>query len=220
MYQSVWRKDIDVLHLFPHWNWNEGDVVDVWTYYNNADCVELFVNGVSAGMRRKVSYEEIETGKIPSTKMLDMSTEYHCCWRIPYSPGEIRAVSYKDGKVVAEKVVRTAGVPASLRLTVDRSEIMADGYEMAFVSVEVLDKDGNICPYADNDIKFNVKGPGKIAGVDNGSPITLERFKADHRKAFHGKCLVIVQNTGKTGTVHVEAVSDNLKGQCKFNVVD
>ena len=219
MYQSVWRKDIDVLHVFPHWNWNEGDIVDVWTYYNNADCVELFVNGVSAGMRRKVSYDEVETGKIPSIPMLDMSTEYHCCWRIPYSPGEIRAVSYKDGNIVAEKTIRTAGAPTSLKLTVDRTEIMADGYEMAFISVEVLDKDGNICPYADNDIKFNVKGPGKIAGVDNGSPITLERFKADHRKAFHGKCLVIVQNIGKAGTVHVEAISDGLEGQCEFSVI-
>lgn len=220
MYQSVWRKDIDVLHVFPHWNWNEGDIVDVWTYYNNADCVELFVNGVSAGMRRKISYAEVETGTIPSTPMLDMSTEYHCCWRIPYSPGEIRAVSYKDGNIVAEKTIRTAGAPASLKLTVDRTEIMADGYEMAFVSVEVLDKDGNLCPYADNDVKFNVKGPGKIAGVDNGSPITLERFKADHRKAFHGKCLVIVQNIGKAGTVHVEASSDGLEGQCEFSVIN
>ena len=220
MYQSVWRKDIDVLHVFPHWNWNEGDIVDVWTYYNNADCVELFVNGVSAGKRRKISYAEVETGKIPSTPMLDMSTEYHCCWRIPYSPGEIRAVSYKDGNIVAEKTIRTAGAPASLKLTVDRTEIMADGYEMAFVSVEVLDKDGNLCPYADNDVKFNVKGPGKIAGVDNGSPITLERFKADHRKAFHGKCLVIVQNIGKAGTVHVEASSDGLEGQCEFSVIN
>ena len=99
-----------------------------------------------------------------------------------------------------------------------KNEILADGYEMAFVSVEVVDKDDNLCPYADNDIKFSVKGAGKIAGVDNGSPITLERFKADHRKAFYGKCLVIIQNTGKPGKIQVEAKSSELSGKCEISL--
>lgn len=188
MYQSVWRKDIDVLHVFPHWNWNEGDVVDIRAYYNNADCVELFLNGESLGRKSK-------TGS------------YHCTWSVPFTPGELRAVSYKDGEVVLEKTVRTAGAPAALRLSADRAEIAADSYDMAFVTVEVVDQDGNLCPWVDDDIVFSVGGAAEIVGVDNGSPISLERFKADHRRAFYGKCLVMLRNTGRPGRISVSATS-------------
>lgn len=215
MYQSVWRKDIDVLHLLPHWNWKEGDTVDVWVYYNNFDCVELFVNGKSCGTRKKISYEDIESGKLPAENIFDMSTEYHCCWRVPFEAGELTVAAYRSGERVAEKTIHTAGTPSSLDLCADRDEIAADRSEMAFVSVEVLDKDGNLCPLADDDIKFTVSGPGEIAGVDNGSPITLERFKSDHRKAFYGKCLVIVRSTGKPGRimVHAESRDGSLAGE-------
>lgn len=214
LYQSAWRKDLDVLHVFPHWNWEEGQTVDIWTYYNNADCVELFVNGQSAGVRRKLSYEEVESGKKAEGDSLSMSSEYHCCWRVPFYPGEIKVVAYKDGKAVREKTVATASEPASLRLGVDKTSLTADGSEMVFVTVEVVDDNGNLCPWADNDIEFQVLGPGEIAGVDNGSPISLERFKANHRKAFYGKCLVIVRNTGKQGNITIRAIArkGNLRG--------
>lgn len=220
----------DVLHLFPHWNWNEGETVDVWAYYNNADCVELFLNGRSLGERRKLTFEEAESGRCPETcgeshpssvfgsqtawrsmsGVTDGSTEFHVRWRIPFEPGELKAVAKKDGRAVRETVVRTAGEPASLRLIPDRTSVSADGSELCFVSVEVLDKDGSLCPKADNLIRFEVSGPAEIAGVDNGSPISLERFKSDRRHAMYGKALVILRPAvGKAGKVTLRAVSDN-----------
>lgn len=192
MYQSQWRPDKTVLHLFPHWNWTPGEIVDLWAYYNNADEVELFVNGVSQGAK------SLEPGK------------YHVAWRVEYQPGEIKAVSRKDGKTVAEKTIRTAGAPAAIRLTPDRTEIAADGSDLSYVLVEILDADGNLCPQADNDVTFAVEGAGFNAGVDNGSPISLERFKDNHRKAFNGKAMLIVRNDGTAGTVKVTATSPKL----------
>lgn len=212
LYQSVWRDDIDVLHLFPHWNWKDGDVVDVQTYYNNADSVELFLNGESCGVRRKLTHDEALAVNVPPAPEISMSTEFHCCWRVPFSPGELKAVSYRNGEVVCERRTRTASEPSGLRLIPDRNVILADGSDMAFITVEVIDKDGNICPYADDDIVFRLEGPAVIAGVDNGSPVSLERFKADHRRAFHGKALLVVRNTGTHGKVTVTAAS-NVSGQ-------
>lgn len=192
MYQSEWRPDKKVLHLFPHWNWTPGQDIDMWAYYNNADEVELFVNGQSQGVRSK--------GK----------DDFHVMWRVKFEPGTVRAVSRKDGKVVAEQEIHTAGEPAQIRLTPDRSTIHADGRDLSFVTVEILDKDGNLCPNAENDVAFALDGPGFIAGVDNGSPISLERFKDNHRKAFYGKCLVVIQNNGENGSVKVTATADGL----------
>lgn len=194
MYQSEWRPDKTVLHLFPHWNWEPGQTIDLWAYYNNADEVELFVNGKSQGIRSK-------NGK----------DEFHVCWRVTFEPGTVKAVSRKDGKVMAEQEIHTAGEPAQVRLTPDRTVIHADGRDLSFVTVEILDKEGNLCPNADNEVTFDVQGDGFIAGVDNGSPISLERFKANHRKAFYGKCLVVIQNNGKPGDIRLTATADGLE---------
>ena len=193
MYQSEWRPDKTVLHLFPHWNWEPGQTIDLWAYYNNADEVELFINGKSQGVRSK--------GK----------DDLHVCWRVTFEPGTVKAVSRKDGKVVAEQEIYTAGEPAQVRLTPDRASIHADGRDLSFVTVEILDKDGNLCPNADNEVTFDVQGDGFIAGVDNGSPISMERFKANHRKAFYGKCLVVIQNNGKSGNISLTATADGLE---------
>ena len=193
MYQSEWRPDKAVLHLFPHWNWTEGQDIDLWAYYNNADEVELFVNGKSQGVRSK--------GK----------DDFHVMWRVKYEPGTVKAVSRKEGKTVAEQEIRTAGEPAQIRLSPDRSTIQADGKDLSFITVEILDKDGNLCPNAENDVTFAVEGAGFIAGVDNGSPISMEKFKDNHRKAFYGKCLVVLQNNGEPGGVKVTATADGLE---------
>ena len=192
MYQSQWT-DKDVLHLFPHWNWEEGQEVDLWAYYNNADEVELFVNGKSQGVKT-----------MPSDK-------YHVAWRVKYEPGILKVVSRKNGNIVMEKEIHTAGEPAQIRLIADRSEIHADGTDLSFVTVEIVDEKGNLCPNADNLVNFEVNGPAFIAGVDNGSPISHESFKAPYRKAFYGKCLVVLQNNGSKGDIELKAVSDNLK---------
>ena len=192
LYQSEWT-DKNVLHLFPHWNWKKGQDIDMWAYYGQADEVELFVNGESKGKRIKGS------------------DEFKVVWNVKYEPGTVKAVSRKDGKVIAEKELKTAGEPYKIRLTGDRKKINADNKDLNFVTVEVLDKDGNICPNADNLINFNVQGAGFIAGVDNGSPTSLESFKAPYRKAFNGKCLVILQNNGKKGKINLKATAENLK---------
>lgn len=192
MYQSEWRPDKTVLHLFPHWNWTPGQTVDLLAYYNNADEVELFVNGKSQGVRSKGD------------------GEYHVMWRVPFEPGTIKAVSRKAGKAVAEQVINTAGEPAQIRLTPDRATIAADGNDLSFVTVEILDSDGNLCPTAVNEVTFTVEGAGQNEGVDNGNPISLERFKADSRKAMAGKALLIVRNNGKKGDINVKAVSPGL----------
>ena len=179
MYQSEWT-DKQVLHLFPHWNWLDGQDIDLWCYYNNADEVELFINGCSQGVKSKAD-----------------SHQYHLMWHVKFEPGEVKAVARKDGKVIAEKTIRTAGAPAQLRLTSDRAHFgnNPNGDNLAFITVEVLDKDGNLCPRAEDQVFFEVEG-GRIVGVDNGNPISMERFKDTKRKAFNGRCLVVVATDG------------------------
>lgn len=174
MYQSEWT-DETVLHLFPHWNWLPGQAIDLWAYYNHADEVELFINGKSQGVRQKAD-----------------SHQYHVMWRVQFEPGELKAVSRKDGKVVKEQVIKTAGAPDHIRLTTDYK-----GKTTTFVSVEVVDKDGNLCPLAEDQIIFSVSGNAKIIGTDNGCQTSMESFKAPQRKAFFGKCIVVVKGKGQ-----------------------
>ena len=192
LYQSEWT-DKQVLHLFPHWNWTEGQDVDMWCYYNQADEVELFVNGKSQGIKSKDD------------------NHLHVSWRVKYEPGSVKVVARKAGTVVAEKEIRTAGTPSMIRLTPDRNILKADGTDLSFVTVEILDAEGNICPLADNLVRFEVEGNLFIAGVDNGSQTSMERFKDNKRKAFNGKCLVVLQNNGKTGAARLKAISEGLK---------
>ncbi|MBF1563926.1 MAG: glycoside hydrolase family 2 protein [Prevotella salivae] len=182
LYQSEWTNK-PVLHVFPHWNWIEGQAIDLWCYYNQADEVELFINGKSQGVRKKSNEHE-----------------YHVAWHVTYEPGEVRVVARKNGKQVDEKIIRTAGAPHHIRLTPNRNVLKANGRSLSFVTVEVVDKEGNLCPWADQNIQFSLTGEGKIAGVDNGSPFSLERFQANSRHAFFGKCMVVVQ-AGKAPSV-------------------
>ena len=186
MYQSEWT-DRPVLHLFPHWNWTEGQTVDLWCYYNDADEVELFVNGKSRGVRSKKD-----------------SHQYHVAWRVAYEPGEVKVVARKGGQEVRSSSIRTAGAPARIRLEVDY-----EGETTAFVNAYVTDEAGNLCPWAEDDLRFSVSG-GTVIGVDNGSPTSMERFKADHRKAFFGKALVVIRKDKDAGLVRLEAVSPML----------
>ena len=182
LYQSEWTNK-PVLHVFPHWNWIEGQAIDLWCYYNQADEVEFFINGKSQGVRKKSNEHE-----------------YHVAWHVTYEPGEVRVVARKNGKQVNEKTIRTAGAPHHIRLTPNRNVLKANGRSLSFVTVEVVDKEGNLCPWADQNIQFSLTGKGKIAGVDNGSPFSLERFQANSRHAFFGKCMVVVQ-AGKAPSV-------------------
>ena len=178
MYQSEWTPK-PMLHLFPHWNWIPGEEIDMWCYYSGADEVELFVNGVSKGVKSKSQQGDA------------LVTEYHVGWRVTFDPGEIKAVSRKDGKVVCEQTIRTAGAPDHIRLSVDYQ-----GKETTFIKAEVVDKDGNICPWAEDQICFIFEGEGGILGTDNGCQTSMERFTSPLRRAFFGKCLVVVKGKG------------------------
>ena len=199
MYQSEWTQK-PMLHLFPHWNWVPGDYIDMWCYYNGADEVELFINGESQGVRRKTG-EQSEKRYNMHNATVDLNTEYHVGWRVTFDPGEVKAVSRKDGKVVCEQVIKTAGAPDHIRLSVDYQ-----GKETTFIIAEVVDKDGNLCPWAEDQIYFIYEGEGKILGTDNGCQTSMENFKAPQRKAFFGKCLVVA-----TGPGSITAKSATLK---------
>lgn len=183
MYQSEWTQK-PMLHLFPHWNWVPGDYIDMWCYYSGADEVELFINGKSQGVRRKTDHQ-------PDGWKPGLCTEYHVGWRVTFDPGEVKAVSRKDGKVVCEQVIKTAGAPDHIRLSVDYQ-----GKATTFITAEVVDKDGNLCPWADDEIHFIYEGEGGILGTDNGCQTSMERFTSPKRKAFFGKCLVVATGPG------------------------
>ena len=192
LYRSLFT-NYPVLHIFPHWNWKPGAPIDVWAYYNRADEVELFLNGKSLGTKKK-------EGDV-----------YHVMWRLNYEPGILKAVSRKNGKVVLTKEIKTAGAPSQISLKADRSTIHVGGEDLSFITVSILDKDGNLAPYADNDVQFSVSGAGEIAGVENGSETSLQSFKADHRKAFNGLCLLVVRSKENAGTIQIKASAGGLK---------
>jgi beta-galactosidase len=186
MYQSEWT-DKTVLHIFPHWNWEPGRVVDIWAYYSNADEVELFLNGKSLGTKSK------------------QGDELHVVWKVPFEAGTLKAISRKNGKEVLTREIKTAGEPVTIRLTADRNKIAADNYDLAFVTVEILDKDGNVVPTAGNQIDFTVEGNATLAGVDNGNPVSHESFKGTTIKAFNGKCLAVIQAGELQGKIQLTA---------------
>jgi len=190
LYQSEWTQR-PMLHVFPHWNWAAGDTVDVWAY-TNGDEVELLLNGTSLGVKRK-------EGEV-----------LHLMWRVAYTPGTLRAVARKGGHPIATQEVRTAGAPARLALAPDRSVVRADGSDLSFVTVTVLDRAGVAVPTADHLIRFRLAGDARIEGVDNGDQISHAPFKADHVRLFNGKALVIVRAGERAGTVTLTAEADGL----------
>lgn len=192
MYQSEWT-DQTVLHILPHWNWEIGDQINVWAYYNHADEVELFLNEKSLGTKSK------------------KGDDLHITWHVPFEPGTLKAISRKDGKVVAERIIKTAGNPSQLQLTADRSTIAADGVDLSFVTVDILDQKGVLVPTARNEIQFSVKGNGKIVGVTSGDPVSHEPMKGNKHTALSGKCLVIIQSEKKAGAIELTASAEGLK---------
>ena len=186
MYQSEWT-DTPVLHLFPHWNWMEEQEIDMWCYYNQADEVELFINGKSQGTRRKAD-----------------SHQYHVCWRVKYEAGEVKVVARQNGRQVREQTIRTAGQPDHIQLSIDYQ-----GHSTTYVKAVVVDKDGNRCPWAENQIVFDTDAD--IIGVDNGCQTSMERFKDTKRKAFFGRCFVVVSGHGTLTAKAIGLKSNTIK---------
>ena len=261
MYQSEWTKK-PVLHLFPHWNWLPGQQIDMWCYYNQADEVELFINGKSQGIRKKKVHGEGNEGKAHAVSAkaganaaadagaanagdFDRSTEYHVMWRVIFEPGEVKVVARKQGREISSQTIKTAGpphhlvlkktyqntlasavqtpsgvpadlqsctptpsgVPADLQSAVKKGstslpgDLQSPSIPTTFVEVNVVDKDGNLCPNAENEIYFS--STAEILGTDNGNQTSLERFTDPKRKAFFGKCIIVLRGHG---TLRAESI--------------
>lgn len=190
MYQSEWTTK-PVLHIFPHWNWKQGVQVDVWAYFNSEE-VELFLNDKSLGSKRR------------------SGDDMHVWWRVAYEPGTLKAIARAKGKPVLTREIRTAGKAAKIILIPDRAVIKADGSDLSFVTVKIVDEKGTLVPHAAHLINFDITGEGFIAGVDNGSQVSHEPFKADYRKAFNGLCLAIIQAKEKAGSITLKATAEGL----------
>ncbi|HWU14312.1 MAG TPA: beta-galactosidase GalB [Caulobacter sp.] len=196
LYQARWRPDLPMAHILPHWTWPErvGEVTPVHVF-SSGDEAELFINGRSQGRKTRAPYE------------------YRFRWDyVTYQPGELKVVAYKNGKVWAQDVVRTAGEAARLEVTPDRAVIKGDGQDLSFVSVRIVDKDGVAAPRAGNRVKFTLEGPGEIVATDNGDPTDLEAFPASERRAFNGRALAIVRaKPGQAGKITVTAEAAGLQ---------
>lgn len=191
-YQSVWT-EAPMVHILPHWNWagKEGKSIPVWTY-SNADEVELFLNGKSLGAK-------LNKGQM------------NLAWDVPYEPGTLKAVAKNGDKIVAEKVIETALKPAKIQVLVDKNRIQANGESCVHLEVNILDKKGRFVPNANNLVSFKINGPATNIGVDNGDPLDLASTKLNQRKAFNGKCLIILQSQNKAGKVRIEVSSEGLE---------
>jgi beta-galactosidase len=214
-YQSQWTEK-PMVHMSPHWNWKgkEGHIVPV-TCYTNCDTVELFLNGKSLGVKGyefpRLGMEET-WGNLPArARALRTTSDLHLAWDVPYEAGALKAVATKDGKIADKVEVSTTGEPAAIALSVDRSTLTADQRDAAHIVVEIRDEQGRMVPTANNEIEFEVQGPGKLIGVDNGDPLSHEDYKASHRRAFNGLCLAIVQATDKAGRINITASSPTLR---------
>ena len=192
MYQSEWTSK-PVLHLFPHWNWKPGQTVDVWAYFSQADEVELFLNGKSIGTRTK-----------------NDSTP-HAMWRLPFVPGQLKAVSRKNGTTVLESIVQTAGRPDRIVLKAAKTNLSSADDELGFVEIGVVDANGIPVQTAENAMFITVQGAGKLSATDNGNPVELSPFRASNKQLFNGKLLAIVKTIGGKGQIKLEVTSPGLK---------
>lgn len=201
LYRSVWNKEAETLHILPHWNWEgrEGEKTPVFVY-TNYPSAELFINGKSYGRQTKHKNGTVEN-------------RYRLMWHdAVYQPGEVRVVAYDEqGNPVAEKTVRTAGKPHHIELVTDRSSLQADGKDLAYVTLRIVDKDGNLCPNDGRLVSFKVKGAGKYRASANGDPTCLDLFHKPEMHAFGGMLTVIVQSGEKTGKIELQATAKGIK---------
>jgi beta-galactosidase len=213
-YQSIWT-DAPMIHLLPHWNWpaKAGSVVPVVAYTNCA-AVELFLNGKSMGVKAREFPSEGVTGSwnhYAQPKVEATTADMQLVWDVPYEAGELKAVAYdRRGVVAAAAVVRTAGQPARLEMTVDRQTLVSGTRDVASVAVRALDANGVFVPVADNKISFEISGPAKLIGVDNGDPENHAGYQGNTRSLFNGMALALVQSIKEAGAVHVTARSEGL----------
>lgn len=223
LYRSHWNKSEETLHILPHWTWNgrEGEVTPIFVYTNHPTA-EVFINGKSQGKQTKnLSIPLRETENPESQKTFERQKRYRLMWlNTKYEPGSVKVVAYNDkGEAVAEKEIHTAGKPYQIKLTADRNYIKADGKDLAYITVEVVDKEGNVCPNVNDLVQFEVKGAGKFRASANGDATSLDLFHEPKMHLFNGKLMAIVQASEKTGEIIFKAKSQKIKGnQIKIQV--
>ena len=223
LYRSHWNKSEETLHMLPHWTWNgrEGEVTPIFVYTNHPTA-EVFINGKSQGKQTKnLSIPLRETENPESQKTFERQKRYRLMWlNTKYEPGSVKVVAYNDkGEAVAEKEIHTAGKPYQIKLTADRNYIKADGKDLAYITVEVVDKEGNVCPNVNDLVQFEVKGAGKFRASANGDATSLDLFHEPKMHLFNGKLMAIVQASEKTGEIIFKAKSQKIKGnQIKIQV--
>ena len=212
LYRSHWLPDEPTLHILPHWTWpgREGQVTPVFVY-TNAPSAELFVNGKSQGVQHKYTREESDSAH--ATDPLWRQRRYRLMWTdVVYEPGELRVVAYNaDGSVMGEQTVRTAGRPHHLVLSADTHSLPADGESLAYITVSVVDEDGNLCPDATPLVEFSVRGAGRFLAAANGDPTCLDLFQQSRHHAFAGQLTAIVQANPKSGKLRITAKAHGLK---------
>lgn len=197
LYQSQWRPDMPMAHILPHWNWKEriGQITPVHVY-TSGDEAELFVNGKSQGRKAKRPGED-----------------FRLVWdSVKYEPGKVEVIAYKNGRKWATDVMKTTGAPVRLSLAADQKTIYSDRPDLAYITVQVQDKDGSVVPRSHPLIRFEIEGPGVIVATDNGDATSFVPFQSNERQAFNGLALVIVKaRKGATGKITVKAISDGLQ---------
>lgn len=195
LYQARWRPDFPMVHILPHWNWPDriGKVTPVHVF-TSGDEVELFLNGKSLGKKKKGEFE------------------YRLRWDdVIYEPGELKAVSYKNGEIWKEETIKTTGEATKLVVSVDRNEINADGKDLSYITVKITDENGLFVANTSNEIEFSIEGPGEIVATDNGNPCDMTEFPSKKRKAFSGLALGIIRSiNNQQGTITLKVKSKGL----------
>ena len=216
LYRSHWNKEEETLHILPHWTWpgREGEVTPIFVY-TNYPTAELFINGKSQGKRTKDLSVELDSSYTEAAqKSFERQKRYRLMWMdTRYQPGTVKVVAYDEqGNKRAEKEIRTAGKPHHLELVADRQHLTADGKDLAFITVRMVDKNGNLCPDATHKVKFEVRGEGSYKAAANGNSICLESFQAPEMSLFSGQLSAIVQTSEKAGVIEFEASAPGVKG--------
>lgn len=214
LYRSHWNKEAETLHILPHWNWEgrEGEITPIFVY-TNYPSAELFINGKSQGKRTKdLSIPNEGTYTAEAQKSFERQKRYRLMWMdTRYEPGTVKVIAYDEkGNAVAEKEMRTSGKPHRIVLEADRSVINADGKDLSFITVSVIDKNGNPCPNANHLVKFNVSGEGVYRAGANGDATCLDLFHLPQMHLFSGKLTAIVESTETPGKIVLKASAKGL----------
>ena len=207
LFRSVWNSSSETLHILPHWNWKEGDKVPVMVF-TSYDEAELFLNGKSLGIRKKATATEPTHGGQDEA----LEGRYRLIWEdVDYEPGELKVVAYRDGAPADSAFVRTAGKPHRISLSYDGHALKSNGKDLAYVTVSILDRKGNLCPLDGSLLKFKVSGAGSYRAAANGDPTCLDIFHEPRMHAFNGKLTVIVQSSEKPGRIRLKVSGRHLR---------